>query len=107
VKHRRIRFTRTAQAHIEHERAWWLANRDHVEVFAEEFEEALRVLSVLPGAGTPYTLAGIAGLRRIYLGRVGCHLYYAFDDAEVIVRAFWGARRGRGPFGQPEGVRRT
>jgi plasmid stabilization system protein ParE len=101
VKHRRIRVTHTAQTQIEQERAWWLANRDHVEVFADEFETALRVLSVLPGAGSPYTLAGIAGLRRIYLGRVGYHLYYTFDDAEVIVRAFWGARRGRGPFGQP------
>jgi hypothetical protein len=75
VKPRRIRVTRTAQTQIEQERAGWLANQDHVEVFADEFEPALRVLSGLPGAGSPYTLAGIAGLRRIYLGRVGYHLY--------------------------------
>jgi len=24
-------------------------------------------------------------------------VYYTFDDHEVIVRAFWGARRERGP----------
>lgn len=97
MKQRRIRFTRTAQTHVEHERAWWLENRDHTEVFAEELEQALRVLAVLPGAGTPYTPAGIRGLRRIYLGKIGCHIYYTFDETDVIVRALWGARRGRGP----------
>lgn len=54
MKQRRIRFTRTAQTHVEHERAWWLENRDHTEVFAEEFEQAVRLLAVLPGAGTPH-----------------------------------------------------
>jgi hypothetical protein len=68
------------------------------EVFAEEFEQALHVLAVLPGAGVPYTPAGIRGLRRIYLGKIGCHIYYTFDEADVVVRALWGARRGRGPF---------
>jgi hypothetical protein len=38
-------------------------------------------------------------LRRVYLGKVACHIYYTFDDEEVIVRAVWGARRGRDPFG--------
>jgi plasmid stabilization system protein ParE len=99
LKQRRVRFTRTAQTQLEQARAWWFANRDHVETFAEEFDEALRVLALLPGAGTPYTRASIAGLRRIYLGKVGCHIYYTFDESDVIIRAVWGARRGRGPFG--------
>jgi len=30
-------------------------------------------------------------------GESHLHLYYTFDDARVIVRALWGARRERGP----------
>jgi hypothetical protein len=33
----------------------------------------------------------------VYLRRTALHLYYTFDDDEVIVRALWGAHRGRGP----------
>jgi plasmid stabilization system protein ParE len=78
-----------------------LENRLHGEVFATELEEALRVLSLLPGAGTPYTAAGIPGVRRLYLRRVTSHLYYTFDEHEVIVRAVWGARLRRGPTIKP------
>jgi hypothetical protein len=40
------------------------------------------------------------------LQKLGCHLYYTFDDDEVIVRALWGARREHGPEIPPEPVRR-
>lgn len=93
---RRVRFTATAHRNISREKSWWTENRVHVDVFAAELEEALRVLMWLPGAGTPYTQAGIPGIRRVYVPKVACHLYYTFDDDEVIVRAFWGARRRRG-----------
>jgi len=62
-----------------------------------EFEEVLRVLALLPGAGTHYPQGGIAGLRRLYVQEVACHLYYRFDDREVVVRALWRARRQHGP----------
>ena len=66
-------------------------------MLASEIEDALRILSLLPGAGTTYPEAGIDGLRRLYLRKLDCHLYYTFDEDEVIVRALWGARRRRGP----------
>jgi hypothetical protein len=78
-----------------------LENRDHPEVFVDEFEQAMRILAVFPGAGAPYALGGIPGLRRLYLGKISCHIYFTFDESEVIVRALWGARRGRGPFDGP------
>ena len=97
MKERRVRFTATARQHVERERTWWLENRDYQEVFVIELEAAVRVLAILPGAGTPYTQARVPDLRRLYVRKLTCHLYYTFDDDEVIVRAFWGARRERGP----------
>jgi hypothetical protein len=66
-------------------------------VFIEELEHALQIITALPGAGTLYAQSPVPGIRRVYLRRVAAHLYYTFDEAEVIVRALWGARRGRGP----------
>jgi len=97
LNERRIQFTATAEEQVQTEREWWLSNRDHQELFAAELESALRILSILPGAGTLYTKSGTPDLRRLYLRRLACHLYYTFDDHAVIVRAMWGARRERGP----------
>lgn len=97
MKDRRVSFTFTAQQHVAREKAWWLENREHTEVFAEELEQALKIVATLPGAGTVYTRSPISGVRRVYLRRVALHLYYTFGDGEVIVRALWGARRERGP----------
>jgi hypothetical protein len=87
----------TARRHVRLEKKWWIENRVHPDVFADEFEEAVRILTWLPGAGTLYLNPGITGLRRLYVPKVACHLYYTFDGDEVIVRALWGARRRKGP----------
>ena len=79
MRPRRVRFTATAQRHVTREKTWWLENRLHTEVFATEFEDAFQVLSLLPGAGTLYTAAGVLNLRRLYLRKLTCHLYYTFD----------------------------
>ena len=97
MKPRHVRFTVTAEQHIARENTWWLENRDRVDVFAEELEQAIKIIATLPGAGTPYASSPIPGVRRVYLRRIALHLYYTFDDSEVIVRALWGARRERGP----------
>jgi hypothetical protein len=49
LKNRLIRFTATAQEHVRRENAWWLANRDNTGVFAEELEQALKIVATLPG----------------------------------------------------------
>ena len=97
MKNRRIRFTTTAQEHVRRENAWWLANRDNIGVFAEDLEQALKIVATLPGVGTLYSQSPVSGVRRIYLRRVAAHIYYTFDDDEVIIRALWGTRRERGP----------
>jgi plasmid stabilization system protein ParE len=94
---RRVRFTEGARAHIAEEKLWWARNRDHMEVFREELHEVVALLRISPAVGTGYPRPAIPGVRRIYLRRLSSHLYYTFDDAEVIVRAFWHARRKKGP----------
>jgi hypothetical protein len=101
LKQRPVSFTFTAQQHVAREKAWWLEHRDYPEVFAEELEQALRIVVLLPGAGTIYTASPVPGVRRIYLRRIGLHLYYTFDNDTVLVRALWGARRERGPQLEP------
>ena len=97
MKPRRVRFTNTATSHVDRERAWWQANRDHQDLVATELEKALEILALLPGAGAPYTQTGVPNLRRSYIRKLGCHLYYTFDADDVIIRALWGARREHGP----------
>lgn len=97
MKERRVRLTVTASQHVDSERTWWLKNREQQELFAIELESAMAILAILPRAGTLYRQTSFPGLRRLYLRELGCHIYYTFDDDEVIVRALWGARRGHGP----------
>ena len=97
MKKRRVRFTATAGQHVERERAWWLKNRDHQEIFANELRIAEQILAILPGAGTPYHRTDLKTLRRLYLRKIDCHVYYTFDDDDVIIRALWGARRKARP----------
>ena len=97
MSRRRIRFTATAQRHAQREKEWWLDNRDEKAIFADEIEHALQILEILPGAGSKYDQSRTPGLRRVYLEKIDCHLYYTFDHGEVLVRALWGARRRRGP----------
>jgi hypothetical protein len=94
---RRVRFTATAQEHVGREQAWWLANRDYPDVFADELERALEIVSRLPSAGSPYPSSPVPGVRRLYLRRTNLHAYYTFDTREVVIRALWGARLEHGP----------
>lgn len=101
MNQRHVSFTLTARKHVTQEKTWWIENRNYPDVFAEELEQALKIVAVLPGAGTVYSASPVPGVRRVYLRRVGLHLYYTFDNDTVLVRALWGARRERGPQLEP------
>lgn len=94
---RRVRFTEVARAQIAEHRRWWSENRDHVEIFGQELQEAVDLLRIAPAAGAGYPRPRTPDLHRVYLRRLSSHLYYTFHDEEVIVRAFWHAKRGTGP----------
>ena len=97
MKHRRVLFTESARDQVRVAKSWWVENNLPVEILADEIDQAIRFLSWLPGAGSPYPHASVPGLRRVYLRRISSHLYYTFIHEEVMIRAFWHAKRGRGP----------
>jgi hypothetical protein len=72
-----------------------------MEIFGEELQEAVALLRISPAAGTGYPRPTNPGVRRVYLRRLSSHLYYTFDDTEAIVRAFWHAKRKKGPLLTP------
>jgi plasmid stabilization system protein ParE len=102
VKRRKLRFTATAREHVRLLKQWWEENSVRPEILDQDLSEALRMLSSVPGIGKPYPSAPFPGVRRLYLERLMSHLYYTYDEHEVVLRALWHARRGSGPdFGRP------
>ena len=100
MRRRRVAFTQRSRDQLRAAKTWWIDNDRPVEILADEIEQAVLFLALLPGAGTPYPEAKISGLRRLYLRRVSAHLYYTFTRDAVTIRAFWHAKRGHGPFSQ-------
>ena len=95
---RKIRFTATAQNHVRLLRRWWSEkNSTHPEILQQDLDQAIGTLSILPGIGVRYPSAPIPGVRRLYLERLTSHLYYTYDEHEIVIRALWHARRGSGP----------
>jgi plasmid stabilization system protein ParE len=93
-----VEVTPRAALQIEKAAAWWAVNRlaspDAIRV---DFQEAAALLSRQPGVGARASTARYPGLRRLYLARVGYHIYYTVKPGKVVVLAFWHARRGVGP----------
>ncbi len=97
MRRRQVLFTEVARDQVRAAKIWWAENTLPLEMFADEIEQAITFLAWLPGAGSLYPQAKVAGLRRIYLRRLSSHFYYTFARDAVTIRAFWHARRGRGP----------
>jgi plasmid stabilization system protein ParE len=97
VTRRKVRFTATAQSHVRLLRRWWLENSAHPEILQHDLDKAITTLSTVPGIGSSYPSAPIPGVRRLYLERLMSHIYYTYDEREVVIRVLWHARRGSGP----------
>jgi plasmid stabilization system protein ParE len=97
VTRRQVRFTATAQEHVRFLKRWWLENSSHPEILLHDLDAAVKLLSIAPGIGSVYRASPIPGIRRFYLERLTCHLYYTYDQRELVVRAVWHVRRGSAP----------
>lgn len=91
-------FTHVSRDQLRAAKSWWSDNERPVSILADEVEQAVSFLALMPGAGAPYLRANIDGLRRLYLRRLSSHVYYTFTRDTVTIRAFWHAKRGHGPF---------
>jgi len=87
------------RAQVERERNWWRENRDHPEVFDQEYEAALRWLLAMPQKGSQWPTTRRPHLLRVLLPKTGNHIYYTIerDETVVAIHSLWGARRRRAP----------
>ncbi len=86
-----------AQRQFEAEDTWWREHRDAKNLLVDEFEEALRHLSIMPEAGQRYRLARGKLIRRWLMKKTDCHIYYFYDRDRLEIHSLWSARRRRGP----------
>jgi plasmid stabilization system protein ParE len=77
---------------------WWLENRDLApDALGEDIQAAFGLVAKQPEIGAKVLNAKLADVRRLHLGRIRYFLYYRLKGDDLIVLAFWHARRGRGP----------
>ena len=93
-----VEVTQRAAAQIERAARWWTENRLAApDAIAEDFEQAKNLLAQQPGVGARSSSPRYADLRRLFLSRVGYHVYYRVAPGRVVVLAFWHSSRGTGP----------
>lgn len=94
----RVRLTKRAATEVERADAWWRENRPAVPLaIRDDLASALGLLIAQPGLGRLVTNTKLAGTRRIQLDRVQYHVYFRVAGEELVVLAFWHARRGDVP----------
>ena len=95
----RIEIVEEAQAQFAYRDVWWRANRDARELFKQEYERALAHLTTSPKSGDKYRIVRGKLIRRWLMKKTECHIYYWYsEELDLIeIRAFWGAKRERGP----------
>ena len=88
-----------AQRRFEAEDKWWREHRDAKELFVDEFEQTLALLSATPEVGQIYRDTRGKLIQRVLMKKTRCHVYYFHEreHAVVEIHSIWGAARERGP----------
>ena len=89
-----------AEHHLVAIDAWWSAERPtRPNLFLDEFERGVRLLSQLPEIGPLFSRASRPGVRRLLLQKSRHWLYHTYDREHgvVYVLAIWSAHRGEDP----------
>jgi plasmid stabilization system protein ParE len=94
----RVTISARAAAEVRKADAWWAKNRPAApSAVAVDFSEAIALLAQQPGLGATYVGNRVAGVRRLFLNRVGYFIYYKPEADVLKVLAFWHARREHPP----------
>jgi len=89
-----------ADRQIKKEADWWRANRSSApSSVREEIERISALIAFQPNIGPIARNVKLSGVRRIYLERVRCHIYYRVvgSPPHIEIVGFWGSRRGIDP----------
>ena len=93
-------FTRRAARQVEAVALWWAVNRSAApNALRDDLAAGLALISEQPSCGSPVASRRWQGVRRIFMARIGYHVYYRLVPRlrQVQVVASWHARRGSGP----------
>ena len=96
----RIVVSPLANEQIEKEDAWWRTNRPKApKAIREELERVSALISFQPHIGPIARNVRLAGVRKIHIERIHCHIYYRVVGSPPYIEivGFWGARRGTDP----------
>lgn len=96
----RLRVSRRAARQIREASSGWLRNRDKApSAFAEDLEDALRLVTGFPRVGEPVRHPDLVKVRRLLLARTRHHLDHLADEATqtVDLLALWHASRETPP----------
>lgn len=95
---RQVQISRRAAAQVLKQAEWWDLHRlAALGAVAEDFGEAVKLLARQPGIGSKYQGSRTPGVRRLYLPRLSCFIYYTADARVLRVLAFWSASREKQP----------
>src|SRR4051812_21785936 len=98
MKKRRVLTTPEADDDARSIDTWWMTNRPAApNLFVEELANAVALLAMEPGVGIRYASRAIPRLHRLLLRASRYHVYYTFNDDNVVIVAIWGAVRGTTP----------
>ncbi len=100
TKHLPIKIGLRAAQQIRKASVWWRDNRPAAPgAVREELEKAFELIRVQPNIGATAANVRLAGVRRVYLSRIGYHLYYQVSSSppQVEVLALWHSSRGSAP----------
>ena len=93
----KIRIAARAKRELKRIDHWWRTNRDAKELFLDEFQAVVSLISEHPTIGNRYYEASRDEVRRVLMGRTRHHIYYAEDGDTLVIVSVWSAVRGRGP----------
>jgi len=93
-----IHVVRRAAGEIIEASHWWNQDRPAAPGgIRQELERAFDLIASHPEVGAQALNARLPDVRRVYLARIGYHLYYRVTSSAVEVLSFWHSSRGSGP----------
>jgi plasmid stabilization system protein ParE len=94
----RVKVSAGAAKQVHDAARWWAENRPAAPgAVRGDIGQALELLALQPGVGTPCVGADLQGVRRLFLGRIRYFVYYRATADTLQVLALWHASRGDEP----------